>query len=48
MLPGGYSNLLLEPGSSPLPGGLIVVPSFVSMVKPFFPVQILHFSTEDI
>ncbi len=33
MLPGGYSNLLLEPGSSPLPGGLIVVPSLVSMVK---------------
>ncbi len=48
MLPGGYSNLLLEPGSSPLPGGLIVVPSLVSMVKPFFPVKIVNFSTEDI
>lgn len=30
---------MLEPGNSPLPGG--VVPSFVYTVKPLFPVQVV-------
>lgn len=32
---------LLELGNSPLPGGLIVVPSLVYTVKPLFPVQVV-------
>jgi len=46
-LPEG-SKLLLEPGNSPLPGGLIVVPSLVSTVKPLFPVQVVNLSTEEV
>lgn len=46
-LPEG-SKLLLEPGNIPLPGGLIVVPSLVSPVKPLFLVQVVNHSTEDV
>lgn len=36
----GSVNLLLVPGNSPLPEGLIVVPSLVSIERPLFPVQV--------
>lgn len=46
--PGGYSNLLLEPGKFPLPQGLIVVPSLVSTTTSSFPIRVVNLSTEDI
>lgn len=46
-LPEG-SKLLLEPGNSPLPGSLIVVPSLVSTTKPLFPIQVVNLSSEDV
>lgn len=40
--------LLLEPVSTPLPGGLLVVPTLVPMGKQDFPVQVINASPEDI
>ncbi len=40
--------LLLEPGSAPLPGGLILMPTLVSPKSRVFPVQVVNFSQEDV
>lgn len=40
--------LLLEPGSAPLPGGLIPMPTLVSPQSRVFPVQVVNFSQEDV
>ncbi|XP_056303592.1 uncharacterized protein LOC130215772 [Danio aesculapii] len=40
--------LLLEPGNSPLPGGLILMPTLVSPRSHVFPVQVINFSQEDV
>ncbi len=40
--------LLLEPGSAPLPGGLVVVPTLVMSERHLFPVQIMNLFDEDI
>ncbi len=40
--------LLLEPGSTPLPGGLIPTPTLVSPQSRVFPVQVVNFSQEDV
>lgn len=40
--------LLLEPVSSPLPGGLIVVPTLVSSGNHLFPVRVMNLSDEDV
>ncbi|CAM4557621.1 unnamed protein product [Leuciscus chuanchicus] len=40
--------LLLEPGSTPLPGGLIPMPTLVSSRSRVFPVQVVNFSQEDV
>lgn len=47
-VPEGSSSWLLESGNSPLPEGLIVVPSLVSNVKPVLPVPVVNLSTEDV
>lgn len=39
---------LLEPGSAPLPGGLIPLPTLVSPQSQVFPVQVVNFSQEDV
>lgn len=40
--------MLLEPGSAPLPGGLVVVPTLVSSKSHVFPVQVMNMSDEDL
>ncbi|KAI3368217.1 hypothetical protein L3Q82_007943 [Scortum barcoo] len=40
--------LLLEPISTPLPGGLIVVPTLVSSGSHLFPVRVMNLSDEDV
>lgn len=40
--------LLLEPGTTPLPGGLIPMPTLVSSRSRVFPVQVVNFSQEDV
>lgn len=40
--------MLLEPLSTPLPGGLIVIPTLVDTHCPCIPVKILNFSQEDV
>lgn len=40
--------LLLEPGNTPLPGGLIPMPTLVSSRSRVFPVQVVNFSQEDV
>ncbi len=40
--------LLLEPGSTPLPGGLIPMPTLVSPQSRVFPVQVVNISQEDV
>ncbi|XP_062420887.1 uncharacterized protein K02A2.6-like [Pungitius pungitius] len=42
------SSMLLEPGPTPLPGGLIVFPTVVSADSQVFPVQVVNFSPEDV
>lgn len=44
----GSFDYLLEPMNTPLPGGLIVVPSLVSSETSLFPVQVVNLSPEDI
>lgn len=41
-------SLLLEPTSTPLPGGLLVVPTLVPIGNQEFPVQVINTSPEDI
>ena len=41
-------TLMLEPISTPLPNGLVVVPTLVQSSKHVFPVQVVNFSQEDI
>lgn len=45
---GGDLSMLLEPGNTPLPGGLMVVPTVVSSNNHVFPVQVLNLSQEDV
>lgn len=40
--------LLLEPGTTPLPSGLIPIPTLVSSRSRVFPVQVVNFSQEDV
>lgn len=40
--------MLLEPGSAPLPGDLVVVPTLVSPESHVFPVQVMNMSDEDL
>lgn len=40
--------MLLEPINTPLPSGLVVVPTLVGFGKHVFPVQVVNFSPEDI
>lgn len=42
------SPLLLEPTGKPLPGGLIVVPTFVLLGVHTFPAQVINLSNEDV
>jgi len=44
----GEATMLLEPGNTPLPGGLIVVPTVISSNNHIFPVQVVNFSAEDV
>uniref|UniRef100_A0A9J8AN32 ribonuclease H n=1 Tax=Cyprinus carpio carpio TaxID=630221 RepID=A0A9J8AN32_CYPCA len=45
---GEGSPMLLEPLSTPLPGGLLVIPTIVDSHCPCIPVKILNFSQEDV
>lgn len=40
--------MIFEPGSMPLPGGLVLVPTAVSSSKCVFPVQVLNLASEDV
>lgn len=42
------TTMLLEPGNTPLPSGLVVVPTVVSPNSHVFPVQVINFSQEDV
>lgn len=42
------STLVLEPGNTPLPGGVIVVPTVISAHSRTFPVQVINLSQEDV
>ena len=44
----GGTIMLLEPGNTPLPGGLIVVPTVISSNHDIFPVRVINFSPEDV
>ena len=44
----GGTIMLLEPGNTPLPGGLIVVPTVISSNNDIFPVRVINFSPEDV
>lgn len=45
---GGDPSMLLEPGNTPLPGGLMVVPTVISSNSHVFPVQVINLSQEDV
>lgn len=40
--------MLLEPGNTPLPSGLVIIPTVVSPNNHIFPVQVINFSAEDV
>lgn len=42
------STLVLEPGNTPLPGGVIVVPTVISANSHIFPVQVINFSQDGV
>lgn len=42
------STLLLEPGNTSLPGGVIVLPTVLSANSHIFPVQVINFSQDDV
>lgn len=42
------TTMLLEPGNTPLPSGLVIIPTVVSANSPVFPVQVINFSAEGV
>ena len=44
----GDATMLLEPGNTPLPSGLMIVPTVISSNSHIFPVQVINFSREDV
>uniref|UniRef100_A0A672FZX6 Gypsy retrotransposon integrase-like protein 1 n=1 Tax=Salarias fasciatus TaxID=181472 RepID=A0A672FZX6_SALFA len=46
--PGSHPSMLLEPGNTPLPGGLMVIPTLTCYSSPVFPVQVINLTQEDI
>uniref|UniRef100_A0A3P9I2U1 Gypsy retrotransposon integrase-like protein 1 n=1 Tax=Oryzias latipes TaxID=8090 RepID=A0A3P9I2U1_ORYLA len=42
------SSLMLEPGNTSLPGGVIVLPTVIVANRSIFPVQVVNFSKDDV